>query len=168
MLKIPSARSIPERLELSIKDMYTNTKAKVLSPDGEAAMFDIISGVLQGDTLAPFLFIIVLDYTMRQSIDGREEELGVTFKNRSRRGKPELITNLDFVDDIALLSDQTKQAHELLNRVEKELKKIAVDFNTKKTKFMAYNLEEELELKLFDGTKLKELNDIPRFMGRFH
>ena len=70
MFKIPSARSIPERLELSIKDMYTNTKAKVLSPDGEAAMFDIISGVLQGDTLAPFLFIIVLDYTMRQSIDG--------------------------------------------------------------------------------------------------
>ena len=52
------------------------------------------------------------------------------------------------MDDIALLSDQTKQAHELLNRVEKEFKKIAVGFNAKKTKFMAYNLEEELELKL--------------------
>ena len=35
-------------------------------------MFDIISGVLQGDTLAPFFFIIVLDYAMRQATYGRE------------------------------------------------------------------------------------------------
>ena len=71
MYKIISAYKIPERLELSTKHMYTNTKAKVLSPDGETATFDIISGVLQGDTLAPFLFIIVLDYAKRQANDGR-------------------------------------------------------------------------------------------------
>ena len=71
---------------MSIKHMDTNTKAKVLSPDGETAMFDIISGVFQGDTLVSFLFIIVLDYAMRQATDGREEELGFTLKNkRSRR-----------------------------------------------------------------------------------
>ena len=27
----------------------------------------VIAGVLQGDTLAPFLFIIVLDYALRQA-----------------------------------------------------------------------------------------------------
>ena len=27
--------------------------------------FEIFSGVMQGDTLAPFLFVIVLDYAMR-------------------------------------------------------------------------------------------------------
>ena len=82
--------------------MYTNTKAKVLSPDDETDIFDIIAGVLQGDILAPFLFIIVLDYVMRQAVDGREEELGFTFKNRrSRRVKPEMTTDLDFADDIA-------------------------------------------------------------------
>ena len=41
-------------------------------------MFDMISGVLQRYTLAPFLFIIVLDYAMRQATDGRVEELGYT------------------------------------------------------------------------------------------
>ena len=112
------------------------------------AMFDIINGVLQGDTYAPFLFI-VLDCATRQAIDGREEELGFTPKNRrSRRVKPEMITDLDFVDDIALLSDQIKQAQELLNRVKKECHKVGLGINAKKTKFMAYNTEEELELKL--------------------
>ena len=51
--------------------MYANTKAKVLSPDGETAMLDIISGVLQSDTLAPFLVIIVLDYAMKQMAEKR-------------------------------------------------------------------------------------------------
>ena len=43
-------------------------------------MFDIITVVLQGDTLASFLFISVLDYVTRQAIDGREDELGFTLK----------------------------------------------------------------------------------------
>ena len=33
--------------------LYKNTKGKVRSPDGVTDYFDIIEGVLQGDTLAP-------------------------------------------------------------------------------------------------------------------
>ena len=40
--------------------------AKVVTPDGETEMFEIKVGVLQGDTLAPYLFIIVLDYALRR------------------------------------------------------------------------------------------------------
>ena len=77
--------------------------------------------------MAPFLFIIVLDYAMRQTIDGQEEELGFTLKNRrSRRVIPEMITDLDFADDITLLSDQIKQAKEILNQVKKECQKVGL------------------------------------------
>ena len=41
--------------------LYKNTKVKVCSPDGDTDYFDIVAGVLQGDTLAPYLFIICLD-----------------------------------------------------------------------------------------------------------
>ena len=41
-----------------------NTKVKVRSPDGDTEYFDIVAGVLQGDTLAPYLFIICLDYVL--------------------------------------------------------------------------------------------------------
>ena len=45
--------------------LYRNTKVKVRSPDGDTDYFDIEAGVLQGDTLARYHFIICLDYVVR-------------------------------------------------------------------------------------------------------
>ena len=42
----------------AIMMLYWNTKVKVCSPDGDTDYFDIIAGVLQGEILAPYLFII--------------------------------------------------------------------------------------------------------------
>ena len=36
---------------------------------GDTDYFDIVAGVLQGDTSAPYLFITCLDYVLRTSID---------------------------------------------------------------------------------------------------
>ena len=44
--------------------LYKNTKVNVHSSDGDTDYFDIVAGVLQGDTLAPYLFIICLDYVL--------------------------------------------------------------------------------------------------------
>ena len=60
MFKILEAYDVPPNLLRTIIALYTNTKAKVISPDGETDLFEIKMGVLQGDTLAPFLFVIVL------------------------------------------------------------------------------------------------------------
>ena len=49
----------------------------VLSPDGDTEYFDINACVLYGDTLAPLLFIITLDYVLRISID-EHTDLGLT------------------------------------------------------------------------------------------
>ena len=38
--------------------LYRNTKIKVRSPDGDTDYFDIVVGILQRDTIAPYLFII--------------------------------------------------------------------------------------------------------------
>ena len=84
-------------------------------------MFDITAGVLQGDTLAPFLFVIVLDYALRKALTGREEGLGFTITPRkSSRHPKEVLADLDFADDIALLSDLIEEGQELLLSVEAE------------------------------------------------
>ena len=57
--------SIPKGTVAAIMILYRNTKVKVRSPDGDTDYFDIVVGVLQGDTLAPYLFIICLDYVLR-------------------------------------------------------------------------------------------------------
>ena len=77
--------------------------------------------IAQGDTLAPYLFAIVVDFAMRQAIRNNEEELGLTIQtSRSRRHPAVCITDLMFADDIALLSEEIAQAQELLSCVEME------------------------------------------------
>ena len=48
--------------------LYRNTKVNVRSPDRDTDYFDIIAGVLQGDTLAIYLFIICLYYVLRSQL----------------------------------------------------------------------------------------------------
>ena len=100
-LKSLHAYGIPEQFVNAIKDMCSNTKAKVISPDGKLNLFQVTSGVLQGNTLAPYLFVIVLDYALQKAMHGREEELGFCLKKlQSRHIGPVVLADLDFADDI--------------------------------------------------------------------
>ena len=113
----------------------------MVTPDGETELFDISAGVLQGDTLAPFLFIIVLDCAKRRVMaDGKEEELGFKITPRKSRRHPKVaLADLDFADDIALISDAIDQVQELLMRVERECGRFGLGFNGPKTKYLTYN-----------------------------
>ena len=120
--------------------MYKNTRAFVRPPDGDTEFFDIIAGVLQGDTLAPYLFIIVLDYILR-NVD-ESKNLGFTLRKQlSRRYPAEMLTDSDFVDDLAQLSDKTGNAEKLLNILETAAASVDLHMNTTKTKFIAVNTE---------------------------
>ena len=124
--------------------MYTNIKEKVVSPDGYTDYFQIYSGVIQGDTLALYLFVIVLDYAMRQNTPCKEEELVFTLRRRQSRGMLDIcLTDFDLADDIALRSDEIKQARELLRNVATECGKVGLGLNEKKTKVMYFNVEKE-------------------------
>ena len=81
--------------------LYKNSKVKVHSPDGDTDCFNIITGVLQRDTLAPYLFIICLDYVLRMSIDLMKENSFKLAKERSRRYSAQTITDADYIHDIA-------------------------------------------------------------------
>ena len=83
----------------AITILYRNTKVKVRSPDGDTEYFDIVAGVQQGDTLAPYLFIICLDYMLRTSIDKIRENGFELTKKRSRRHVTNTITDADYADD---------------------------------------------------------------------
>ncbi|KAJ4925013.1 hypothetical protein JOQ06_003960, partial [Pogonophryne albipinna] len=141
-------------------------KARVVTPDGNSEEFDILAEVMQGDTLAPFLFIMVLDYALRKAISGREQDLGFTLTpRRSRRHPTVVLTDLDYADDISLLSDSVEQAQELLNRVESECAKVGLRLNAKKTEVITYNiLPEHPPLTTTEGTVLKEVKDF-KYLG---
>ena len=111
MLLILKAYGISKELVKAIGIMYEDTSAKVITPDGETDMFSNLAGVLRGDILASYLFIIVIGYIMGKALMGREDKLGFQLRKRqSRRVPPLTITDMDFADDIALGSADIKGA----------------------------------------------------------
>ena len=61
----------------------------------DTQLFDTTAGVLQGDTLAPFLFIICLDYILRKSLDLNYDLSFTLVKKKSSRHQDITITAID-------------------------------------------------------------------------
>ena len=102
----------------------------------------------------------MLDYALRKATGGKEEELGFTILPRkSRRYPKQVLTDLDFADDISLLSDEINQAQTLLSNVERECKKVGLGINAKKTKGLPLNVEAPSPLQTLDGTKIDWVDD---------
>ena len=97
MEEILLAYGLPKETVAAITILYRNTKVKVRSPDGDSEYFDIVAGVLQGDTLAPYLFIICIDYVIRTSIDKITENGFQLTKKRGRRYPAKTITDADYL-----------------------------------------------------------------------
>ena len=115
--------------------------------------FDIVAGVLQGDTLAPYLFIICLDYVLRTSIDKIKENGFELTKKRSRRYPATTITDADYADDIAILANTPDQAETLLHSLERAAASIGLHVNAHKTEYMCYN--QTGDISTLEGTPLK-------------
>ena len=118
MEQILLAYDLPKETVAAIMMLYKNTKVKVSSPDGVTDYFDIVAGLLQGETLAPYLFIICLNYVLRTSIDLMKENGFKLTKERSRRYLTQTITDADYADDLALLVISPNQAEILLHSLE--------------------------------------------------
>ena len=84
----------------------------------ETDYFDIVAGVLQGDTLASYLFIIYLDYMIRTSIDKMKDNGCKLAKERSRRYPAQTITDADYTNDIVFLANTPAQVEILLHSLE--------------------------------------------------
>ena len=117
--------------------LYKTTKVKIFSMDGYTDFFDSVSGVLQEDTLAPFLLIIYLYYVTRTSIDLIKKKLmkenGFSQeKTRSRRNIVRTITDADKAEDIVALATTPTQAETLPHSLEQAVDGIWLHVNADK------------------------------------
>ena len=103
MEKMLLAYRIPKEIVTAIMILYRNTKSLVRSPEGDTDFFDILAGVLQGNTLAPFLFAICLDYVLRISVNKCNDYHLTLELARSRRFPTKKITDTDYANDLALV-----------------------------------------------------------------
>ena len=116
---------------------YRKMKVKDCSPDGDTEYFDIVTGVLQGDTLAPYLFIICLDYMLRTSIDEMKDNDFKQTKERSRVYPKQLWTLT--MHDIALLENTPAQAKTRLHSLEWAAASIGLHVKAHKMEYICFN-----------------------------
>ena len=139
MEQILLACRIPKKTVAAITILYRNTKVKVRSLDEDTDYFDIAAGILQGDTLAPYLFIICLNYLLRTSIDEIKDNGFEQTKKRSRIYPTKTITDADYADDIAILANTPAQAETLLHSLARAAEGICFHVNVHKMKYMCFN-----------------------------
>ena len=156
MLHILHIYGLPDKIIARIKTMYDNPDTFVLSPDGATDSFFTTNGILQGDTLAPYLFVIVVDYILCISLDH-----GLTLQERRSTHHPSKpITDLDYADAIALLSDQINNAEILLQSLETPAHKVGLTMNSTKTECMLLNEESPgNEIHTLNGTSLNTVDN---------
>ena len=144
LMKILRAYGIPDEIVNLIERIYEGTQARVITEDGLTEAFAILAGVLQGDTLAPYIFVIVTDYIMSTALSEHEEPGFTVTPARSRRVRAVKVSDTEFADDVALLSDSIEDAQALLDSLEAAALQVGLKINDSKTKFMTVSLPRPL------------------------
>ena len=115
--------------------------------------FDIVAGVLQRDTLAPYLSIICLDYVLQTLIDLMKENGFTLEKARNIWYPTQSITDTDNADDIGLLANNPTQAKSLLHSLEQATGGIGLYVNADKMEYMYFNHKGDIST--LNGSSLK-------------
>ena len=119
----------------AIMSLYWTSTVQVVTTHGLTDRIPVRRGVLQGDTLAPYLFVLVLDRVLRKALDGGS--WGYCVRQRSGSRSPaEYVTDLSYADDIALFSTSFEQADSMLTSVSAAAREAGLGINFAKTEVL--------------------------------
>ena len=156
---ILASYGFPKKIIKAIMSLYINTKAKIMTPEGITLEFLTNLGILQGDVLAPLIFIIVLDFILRLAIGPRDGfKVGTDF-----------IADLDFADDLATITDSFSENSRLCQSISDIAGRYGLLINIGKTKYMSYNIPRPVnsdERVFVNGTPLEEVDDF-KYLGSY-
>ena len=139
---------IPSRL---INIPYTDRMCAVLD-DGEVTeWFKLKTGVKQGCVMSGFLFLLVIDWVMRETT--RNNNTGIRWQMMSK------LEDLDFADDIALLSSTHSQMQSKANSMSGLVKRVGLKINEKKTKILRLNNRKMEPVKL-EGKDIEDVDEL--------
>ena len=122
--------------------------------------FEVRTGVRQGCLLSPFLFLIAIDWIMNKTTEGARNGIQWTLWSQ--------LEDLDFADDIALLSHNHEQIQEKTTRLRKNSSQVGLKIHPEKTKLIKVNTLNTAPVSL-DGKDLEEVEEFTyhgRIIGR--
>ena len=157
MWKILRHYGISEKIVNAIQCLYETSTSSVQLNGQLSEPFNVNSGVLQGDTLAPFLFIVVLDFILHKIKPGFGFTTSIHPTIR--------LEDLDYADDISLLDNDTATAQEHLRCLQTEALSVGLKINIDKTKFLA--VPATVDKIILDNTQEIEQVDDFKYLGSY-
>ena len=154
---------VPDPAVADVMQLYHGSTAAVSTRFGLTETFDTTGGVLQGDTLSNYLFILLVDYIVRQSL---VDEDGYTLKPANGRRHPTVtLTALAYTDDVAITSDSACGAESTLRRLQFHSDAIGLKLNAAITKVFHVGYESDQEQILTLGGTTIDVCDIYNYLG---
>ena len=146
--KIMAHYGIPSKIINLIKQMYQDSGGQVLYKGRLSSFFQILTGVRQGCLLSPFLFLLIIDWIMKQSDN---QKTGIQWQITNK------LEDLDFADDLALLSHTQAQMQEKTSKIAENSSKVGLHINVAKTKLMKLNTKSTRAVKI-DEEPIEEVD----------
>ena len=168
---------IPEKIVNSIRALYKDSTSQVFIDGHLSPKFNVTTGVLQGDVLAPFLFIMVIDYISRLSkgdygyithkgAQQTESVRSTRATTVSQRQIERKINELTFADDMAQLENDQTRAQQQLISLRDNARKAGLEININKTEQMCLNITDQLQNLTLDGEEIKIVEDF-KYLGSY-
>jgi hypothetical protein len=129
--KILESYGIPEKIITLINLFYKNFECSVITGNKTSEPFPVNTGVRQGCILSPMLFLITIDWVMRQTTSDKARGIQWTLLSH--------LEDLDFADDLALLSSRKDHLQAKTERLNKFSTQTGLHISTVKTKVMSIN-----------------------------
>ena len=123
MYKIMKHYGLQQKVVNVIRNSYEGFKCCVKAEGEKGQMFDVKTGVRQGDVWSPILFGLVINYVLANSVQGGVD-IGLC------------VADLDFADDVALLGVSDSEVQTNLHRIESLAEAVGLMINVGNTKNM--------------------------------
>ncbi|CAE1253263.1 unnamed protein product [Acanthosepion pharaonis] len=149
----------PSKLLNLIKAYYAHTRTKVRCYEEESDSFVVRTGVRQGCVLSLILFNYIIDWILENSIVGLA---GVRVCHDCS------IPDLDYADDVAILSKFNAEVQHALDEVSRMAKMVGMKINASKTKILSanYPLPDRVAVTLY-GEAAEEVKSFKYFGANF-
>jgi len=147
--KILATYGLPGKIISLIKAFYTNFECSVvLDNNNTSDPFPVESGVRQGCILSPILFLVAIDWVMRQTTSDRPRGIQWTLFSQ--------LEDLDFADDLSLLSSKQEHLQQKTERLNTFSKQVGLNISRKKSQVMAINTSTPAKISL-EGENLEDV-----------
>eukprot|EP00105_Crassostrea_gigas_P005380 XP_011418958.1 PREDICTED: uncharacterized protein LOC105322117 [Crassostrea gigas] len=123
-------------------------KCQVIHGRDTSVEFEIKTGVRQGCLLSHFLFLLAIDWIMRETTAGKRNGIQWNLMNQ--------LEDLDFAEDLALLSHTYDQMQEKTSILINNASKTGLRINKEKTKLMRINTNNINSIEI-DNTQLENV-----------